>query len=123
MEPKFFSVMAYQLYVSLWSKYRPAIIKLMMASESGPQQYRLFDHEFKALNAKERNYSFELQAYQGKAVNNIKSSVVAQDLLNILNMSRKASELMSESHFTFMLDKQFVLHVSRPESDLAINQP
>lgn len=114
--------MVQQMYISLWSKYRPAIIKLMMASADGPQQYRLFDHEFKALNAKERNYSFELQAYQGKAVNNIKSSVIAQDLLNILNMSRKASELMGENRFTFMLDKQFVLHVSRPDSGIVIDQ-
>ena len=115
--------MMQQMYVSLWSKYRPVIIKLMMASEEGPQEYRLFDHEFKALNAKERNYSFELQAYQGKAVNNIKTSIIAQDLLNILSMSRKASELMSENHFTFMLDKQFVLHVSRPDSGIVIDQP
>lgn len=115
--------MTYQMYVSLWSKYRPAIIKLMMASEEGPQQYRLFDHEFKALNAKERNYSFELQAYKGKAVNNIKTSIIAQDLLNILNMSRKASELMGENHFTFMLDKQFVLHVSRSGSGIVIDEP
>lgn len=115
--------MVHQMYISLWSKYRPVIIKLMMASEGGPQQYKLFDHEFKALNAKERNYSFELQAYQGKAVNNIKTSVVAQDLLNILNMSKKASELMNENHFTFMLDKQFVPHVSRPDSGIVTDQP
>ncbi len=102
-----------QVYTSLWSKYRPAIIQLMLAAEGGPQQYKLFDHEFKALNSKEKNFSFELHAHQGKAQNNIKTSVTAQDLLSMLNMSRKASELMAEGHFDFMLDKKFVLHVSK----------
>jgi hypothetical protein len=85
----------------------------MLASEESPQQYKLSDHEFKQLNSKEKTYSFELHAYQGKAVNNIKTSAVAQDLLSMLNTSRKASELMDNGHFEFKLDKQFMLRVSR----------
>lgn len=116
MEPKFYSTMTNQTYVSIWNKYRPAILQLMLAAEGGPQQYKLFDHEFKALNAKEKTYSFELQAFQGKAVNNIKASTNAQDLLSVLNMSRKATELMGENTFAFSLDKKFVLRVSRTEA-------
>jgi hypothetical protein len=114
MEPKFFMSMMNQVYTSLWNKYRPAIIQLMLASDGAPQQYKLSDHEFKALNAKEKTYSFQLHAYQGKATNNIKTSINAQDLLSVLNNSRKASELMDQGPYEFMLDKKFVLHVSRP---------
>lgn len=103
-----------QVYTSLWNKYRPAIIQLMLASGDTPQQYKLSDHEFRALNSKEKTYSFQLHAYQGKAVNNIKTSVVAQDLLNMLNNSRKASELLEARAYEFVLDKKFVLHISRP---------
>jgi hypothetical protein len=88
----------------------------MVTSQEGPTQYKLFGHEFKALNSKERSYTFELHAYKGKATNNIKTSANATDLLTILNSSKKAMELMQETHFEFILDKQFVLHVKRTDS-------
>ncbi|MBI1767404.1 MAG: hypothetical protein HY015_00485 [Bacteroidetes bacterium] len=113
MEPRFFSSMVNPVYASLWNKYRPAIIQLMLASEEGAQQYRLFDHEFKALAPKEKKYSFELHAYQGKSVNNVKPSIAARNLLDTLNTSRKACELMNEGRFAFKLDKEFILHISR----------
>jgi hypothetical protein len=89
----------------------------MLASDDEPQQYKLFGHEFKALNQKAKVFSFTLHAFQGKAVNNIKSSAPASDLLYILNSSRKASELMDESGYEFTLDKQFVLRVSKMEAE------
>jgi hypothetical protein len=113
MEALFYNTMTHPIYSSLWNKYRPAILQLMVASWEGPQEYKLFDHEFKALNPKEKSYSFELRAYQGKAVNNIKASNTAKDLLVMLNSSRKALELMTEDHFEFTLTKQFVLRVTR----------
>jgi hypothetical protein len=113
MDPKFFSSMSNQVYVSLWNKYRPAILQLMMASEEGPQEYKLFGHEFKSLNPKEKGYSFTLQVHQGKALNNIKKSTTAQDLLYVLALSRKATELMGENKYEFTLDKQFNLSVTK----------
>lgn len=105
--------MTHPVYSSLWNKYRPAILQLMVASAEGPQQYKLFDHEFKSLNPKEKSYSFQLLAHQGKAVNNIKTSNPAKDLLEMLNSSKKASELMTEDQFEFTLDRQFMLQVIR----------
>lgn len=114
MEPKFFSSFASQVYVSLWSKYRPAILKLMVASEDSPQEYGLSAHEFKALNPKDRNgYSFTLKAYQGKALNNIQQSTNARDLLYMLSLSRKASELLDAGTYEFTLTKQFKLQVTK----------
>lgn len=101
-----------KVYTHVWSKYRPAILQLMMSSESGPQQYKLFSHEFKAMNPKDK-YTFSLQAFQSRAVNNIRNSNIAQDLLEVLQQSRKATELMTEATYEFSLDKHFVLHVAK----------
>lgn len=105
-----------QVYTSLWKKYRPAILQLMVAASEGPQAYKFFSHEFKTLNPKEKKgYSFTLEAYQGKAQNNIKGVIVAQDLLYMLESSGKASELMDGDGYEFKMDKQFVLHVTKLE--------
>ena len=117
MDYKYSGAVASQVYISLWSKYRPVIIKLMTAAENEPQQYKLFDHEFKSRNPKERTFSFELQAYQGKAVNNIKTSAPAQDLLAVLNMSKTAIELMNTKTYQFTLDKHFLLRIAKTEME------
>jgi hypothetical protein len=115
MNPQFLSMSNSQVYISIWNKYRPAIIKLMLASTEGPLQYKLFDHEFTQLNAREKAYAFELHVHRGKATNNIRSSAPAQDLLSMLNTSRKASELLDVVPFSFTLDKKFILTVARME--------
>jgi len=107
--------MTNQGYASLWHKYRPAILQLMLAAEEGPQEYKFFKHEFKALNPKEKGYAFTLEAHQGKAVNDIKKSGVAKDLLNVLSESPKASELMDGNIYEFTMDKQFILSVTKTE--------
>jgi len=56
-----------------------------------------------------------LQAFKGKAVNNIRKSPIAQDLLGILEQSKKASELMDANTYEFTLDKHFVLRVTKQE--------
>jgi hypothetical protein len=85
----------------------------MISSESGSKEYKLSEHEFKALGAKEKSYSFELRVSKGKANNGFSLSLNAKSLLEMLNMSRKACELMEEITFDFKLDRQFVLHISR----------
>ena len=89
------------------------ILKLMVAAEKDPQQYKLFSHEFKAVGIKEKTYSFVLEVSHGKAVNAIKGSTVARDLLGVLQQSQKASQLMTEAVYELKLDKQFVFHVTR----------
>ena len=101
------------IYFSLWKKYRPAILKLMTDAVDTPQQYKFLDHEFTDINSKEKGgHSFNLQMLKGKAANNIKTSIVAQDLLAMLQNSKKAFELTENSTFEFMMDKQFLLHIS-----------
>ena len=101
-------------YASLWSKYRPVILHLMIAAHDDPQQYKLSAHEFKAVGQREKaGFSFLLEASEGKALNNIRGSNVARDLLHVLQQSQKATELMNEDVYELKMDKQFVLHVSR----------
>ena len=110
-----------KIYASLWNKYRPVILQLMSAAVNEPQHYKLFAHEFKALSQKEKiGYTFTLEASKGKAVNNIKSSAVAQDLLQVLQQSKRALELMSEATYALSMDKNFILHVNRKEEIQAV---
>ncbi len=103
-------------YTYLWSKYRPAILKLMVDSGKGPQQYKFSSHEIKAINAGHKgSNAFTLKVYMGKAVNDIRTSAIAKDLLLVLQESRKATELAETSTYEFTLDKHFVLHVTQAE--------
>ena len=89
-----------RVYSYLWSKYRPVILQLMSASASEPQEYRLFPHEFQALNPRQKGgYAFTLETFKGKALNDIRKSPVALDLLQTLQQSRRAVELMEEATF------------------------
>ena len=102
------------VYVSLWSKYRPMILQLMVNADKEPQQYKLSPHEFKALGQKEKTgFVFVLEAFNGKAQNKIGTSVIARDLLQVLQQSQKASQLMREATYQLSMDKQFVFHVSK----------
>ncbi len=104
----------HHLYTLLWNKYRPAIVKLMADALEKPQEYKFQPHEFKDVNPKEKGgYSFTMEVYKGKPQNNIKGSVVAQDLLLILQKSPRALELFNTAKYEFVLDKQFTLTVSQ----------
>ena len=110
----FFNSMSSNMYAHVWNKYRPVILKLMMASTEEPQQYKLSGHEFKDVNPKEKgSYAFTFQAFQGKPVTSIKTSEMALGLMNVLQQSRKAIELMETEKFEFVMDKNFTLHVKK----------
>jgi|SRR5688572_4437898 len=103
-----------KIYSPIWNKYRPAILKMMRDSAQAPQTYALYSHEFRALNARQKGgYTFILTVSKGKVVNNIRGSVIAQDLLEMLQLSKSGLELMHESPYEISLDKQFVLHVTK----------
>ena len=105
-----------ETYGYLWGKYRPAILKLMISSAEGPQQYKFSAHEVRTANPKDKGgFTFTLKFHKGKAVNDIKLSVIAKDLLRVLQQSKKASELSESSMYEFTLDKHFVLHVIKTD--------
>lgn len=102
------------MYAGLWSKYRPVILKMMISTEAAPQRYQLSQHEFKAFNnGKNTTFSFQFEVSSGSIVSGVKDSLIAQDLLEVLRMSPKASELISSGSYRFSMDKQFVLNVEK----------
>ena len=106
-----------QMYYHLWSKYRPAILKLMIDSENDPQEYKFLNHEFKNINPKEKGgYTFVLRIHKGKSLNDIRTSMMARDLLSILQKSKKGTELTNEAVYEFSLDKEFILHITKEEA-------
>lgn len=103
-------------YAHLWSKYRPALLKLMVDSKKGPQQYKFSNHEFKVAHPTERGgYAFKLRVFNSKSVNDIRKSSVAKDLLRILQSSNKATELTEQSVYEFAMDKDFLLSIHQEE--------
>lgn len=104
-------------YAHLWSKYRPAILRLMVDSEQSPQEYTFSNHEFKVAHPTEKGgYSFKLRVFNSKAVNDIRKSQVAKDLLRILQQSNKATELTEQSVYEFTMNKEFVLNIHREDA-------
>ena len=90
---------------------------MMVGAEAGPQTYKFFKHEFKAINPKEKSYTFTMEVVDGKATDSLKLSNIAKDLLSVLITSPKATELMEANAYEFILDKQFVFHVKKIERE------
>lgn len=108
-------------YTPVWHKYRPVILQLMTASVNGPQQYQLYGHEFKAFSKKDKGgYAFTLEASNGKAINNIKSSQIALDLLSVLQQSKTAMQLLRDGTYAFSMDKNFVFRINKKEAAPAV---
>ncbi len=100
-------------FYPLWKKYKPVILKLMVDAKDGEQTYALSKHEFTDLAPKKNLvYSFKIEVFNNKPLVAIKTSLTAQDFMELIKQSAKASELMQTATFTFELDKQFVFHVS-----------
>lgn len=101
-------------YMPLWIKYRPVLLKLMIASQESTSEYQFYGHEFRQLNAREKGgYTFNLEVQKGKTQRLSKASPVAQDLMQVLEMSSRAVELMRENSYEFTMDRQFMFRVKR----------
>lgn len=109
--------MLLKTFTPVWHKYRPVILKMMIDSKDEPRTYQLSEHEFKAMNANQKGgYTFTLQLGNGKVKNSIKDILVAQDLWQVLQLSPKASQLISESSYQIAMDKNYVLRVEIMEN-------
>ena len=92
---------------------------MMLEAADEPQQYKLMPHEFHAMDSKKRGgFDFSLNITRNKATNNIKGSEAAIDLLNMLQLSRKGSELLDSYSYEIVLDKQFILHISQIKTEI-----
>jgi hypothetical protein len=115
--------MEIRIYAPLWNKYRPAILQLMTAAANGPQQYKFSKHEFQGLNPNHKTgFSFSLVVSKGKSTNNIRGVLIAQQLLEVLQQSKRAWELMEEAPYELTLDRKFILHVTRIQEATATEE-
>jgi len=100
------------IYVSLWEKYRPAIISHMRSALNETQVYQLSGHEFKDLGVRvSAGFNFNLELNNGILTNNIDKTAVARDLFNVLNKSKTANELMKDNFYKISLAKDFKLTI------------
>lgn len=104
-------------YSYLWNKYRPMVLKLMKDAADGPQEYKFLKHEFHDINPKEKGgHSFEMELSNGRPSKEVKTSMVAKSLFAVLDQSNKASELSAGATYGFVLDKQYMLHITLLEA-------
>lgn len=101
-------------YMPFWNKYRPAILKMMQAELNVGQKYQFMNHELDSLGKKPKGgHEFRLVIAGSKAVNNIRDSEIAKDLLNVLQLSQTGSALLATNRYEIVLDKKLMLHISR----------
>jgi hypothetical protein len=104
-------------YIHIWNKYRPVILRLMVDACGTAQHYEFSSHEFTRVFPKNRaGLRFILYFHRSSALNNIKTSLLAKDLLGILRESHTAVKLGENSTYEFILDGNFVLHVRKNTS-------
>jgi hypothetical protein len=107
------TLMTERKFDSIWRKYRPAILRLMVDAAVAPQTYKFASHEFTRLERNtKKDYSFALTMLKSKSVNSIRASEIAHDLLHVLQDSKTATELSQSKAYEFVLDKKYVLHVN-----------
>ncbi len=104
-------------YLPLWNKYRPVLLKMMVDAQANPQEYKLFMHEVKSPGVKEKKgLAFTFKAFHGKPLSTLKDSVIANDLLYVLTLSKKASELMEQHTYQFTLTRDYRLQIALAET-------
>lgn len=103
-------------YGHLWNKYRPVILRLMIDAHERPQRYVFSAHEFRRVFPKNRgSLAFILYLHRSKAINNIKTSLLAHSLVGILRESKTAVRLTESSTFELKLDENFIMHVRKSD--------
>lgn len=100
------------IYITLWQKYKPAIVGKMKSAIDQAQIYQLSKHEFEAAGQRlAAGYAFNLEIVNGNVNNNIDGSAVARDLFEVLKQSTSARELMKDAHYKIILSKEFLLKI------------
>ena len=93
-------------FLSLWTKYLPAIRILLKKAVNEEQQFTLSKIELQAVdNRKNVNFSFNLEISNGKVESGIGVAPMGKDLFNVLN-----GDLLVRQ---FMLDKKIMIQMTR----------
>ncbi len=99
------------VYLSLWGKYKAAIVSKLKSSIETPQEYQLSKHEFETFGRRPvSEFKFILKITDGK-IEYISKSAVARDLFDTLKQSAAANALWNEHHFQIEMDSKFALRI------------
>lgn len=105
---------SFRKYASFWSKYRPAILKMMQADLNEWREYQFMKHELTAIEQKPKGgFNFRLVISMNKPTRDSSDSDLAKDLLNMLRLSQTGLALMSTNRYEIILDKTQMLRISR----------
>ena len=101
-------------YAGFWSKYRPAVLKLMQGTFDEVQQYQFMKHELSSIEKKPKGgFEFRMVIFNSKATRDTTDSEIAADLLDMLKLSQTGSTLIAANRYEIILDKKQLLRVSR----------
>ncbi len=107
---------SFRRYAQFWSKYRPAVLRMMHASVDEWQQYQFMKHELSSIEKKPiGGFEFRLVISKSKATGDTTDSEIARDLLNMLQLSQTGSSLIASNRYEITLDKKQTLRISRRE--------
>jgi hypothetical protein len=105
---------SFRKYAPFWSKYRPAILKMMQADLNEWQQYQLMKHELTAIDQKPKGgFNFRLVISMNRPTRDSSNSEIAKDFINMLRLSQTGMALMSTNQYEIILDKTQMLRISR----------
>lgn len=100
------------IYVPLWSKYKPVITNKLKEALHTPQEYQLSKHEFEVIGDRTTSgYAFNLVIQNGHLTNNIDGTAVARDLLEVLKNSPSIKEFLKDKNVQINLTKEFKLKI------------
>ena len=99
-------------FLSLWTKYLPAIRILLKRSINNEQQISLGKMELKSVDSrKNANYSFSLEVTNGKMQNKIPAEAIGKDLFTILSGDSGVSDFMSNKNITMSMGSSSLLKI------------
>lgn len=100
-------------YITLWSKYKPAIVSLMNSLSNNEKNiFNLSEHEFIVVGDRaSAGYNFNIQFKNGQVANNLNGSAVARDFKQVLLASKTVNALIRKNDYTIRLDQKFVPHI------------
>jgi hypothetical protein len=102
-------------YLQLWMKYIPVIRLLLKRSECENQKLQLYKHEFENGGKDKTGYAFGFDMINGKVLNNVRSTAVATDLLQMLDNNSDIRNWLKEHNVRFSMDKTLELHIDKIE--------
>lgn len=105
---------AFRKYAPFWSKYRPAVLKMMQESSNEWKEYQFMKHELSAIEKKPKGgFKFRVVIAMNKVTIESSDSEIARDLVEMLRLSQTGSALIAANRYEIILEKNQMLRINR----------